>query len=254
MPGIGYLTLLSDGSLKGPIDKFLSVEERRSLIENFSMKANSVMFFIANKSKKVAQKYAGQIRDYLGKKLDLIDENRFEFCIVKDFPLFSYDEEQREIEFCHNPFSLPHGGIKAYEEKDVLDILAYQYDIVCNGIELSSGAVRNHNPEIMIKAFEIAGNSPYLGMKMCVGCWLEGGDQFGDIIKDIHYFVENKKVFCVHFRNVSSTLPKFEETLLEDGYMDMYKVMKAFVESDYDGVIHVDHVPVWTESCGGSFL
>ena len=102
------------------------------------------------------------------------------------------------------------------------------------------------------KAFELSRNSPYLGMKMCVGCWLEGGDQFGDIIKDIHYFVENKKVFCVHFRNVSSTLPKFEETLLEDGYMDMYKVMKAFVESDYDGVIHVDHVPVWTESCGGS--
>ena len=159
MPGIGYLTLLSDGSLKGPIDKFLSVEERRSLIENFSMKANSVMFFIANKSKKVAQKYAGQIRDYLGKKLDLIDENRFEFCIVKDFPLFSYDEEQRKIEFCHNPFSLPHGGIKAYEEKDVLDILAYQYDFVCNGYEMSSGAIRNHDIDSLVKGFEVVGYS-----------------------------------------------------------------------------------------------
>ena len=157
MPGIGYLTLLSDGSLKGPIDKFLSDEERRSLIENFSMKANSVMFFIANKSKKVAQKYAGQIRDYLGKKLDLIDENRFEFCIVKDFPLFSYDEEQRKIEFCHNPFSLPHGGIKVYEEKDVLDILAYQYDFVCNGYEMSSGAIRNHDIDSLVKGFEVVG-------------------------------------------------------------------------------------------------
>ena len=159
MPGIGYLTLPSDGSLKGPIDKFLSDEERRSLIENFSMKANSVMFFIANKSKKVAQKYAGQIRDYLGKKLDLIDENRFEFCIVKDFPLFSYDEEQRKIEFCHNPFSLPHGGIKAYEEKDVLDILAYQYDFVCNGYEMSSGAIRNHDIDSLVKGFEVVGYS-----------------------------------------------------------------------------------------------
>ena len=159
MPGIGYLTLLSDGSLKGPIDKFLSDEERQALIENFSMKANSVMFFIANKSKKVAQKYAGQIRDYLGKKLDLIDENRFEFCIVKDFPLFSYDEEQRKIEFCHNPFSLPHGGIKAYEEKDVLDILAYQYDFVCNGYEMSSGAIRNHDIDSLVKGFEVVGYS-----------------------------------------------------------------------------------------------
>ena len=157
MPGIGYLTLLSDGSLKGPIDKFLSDEERRSLIENFSMKANSVMFFIANKSKKVAQKYAGQIRDYLGKKLDLIDENRFEFCIVKDFPLFEFDEEKRKIEFCHNPFSLPHGGIKAYDEKDVLDILAYQYDFVCNGYEMASGAIRNHDIDSLVKGFEVVG-------------------------------------------------------------------------------------------------
>ena len=157
MPGIGYLTLLSDGSLKGPIDKFLSDEERNHLISDFHMKDDSVMFFIANKSKKVAQKYAGQIRDYLGKKLDLIDENRFEFCIVKDFPLFEFDEEKRKIEFCHNPFSLPHGGIKAYDEKDVLDILAYQYDFVCNGYEMASGAIRNHDIDSLVKGFEVVG-------------------------------------------------------------------------------------------------
>lgn len=100
-------------------------------------------------------------------------------------------------------------------------------------------------------AFELAGNSPYLGMKMCIGCWLEGGDKFGNVMEDIQYFVENKKVLLVHFRNVSSTIPYFEETLLEDGYMDMYELMKQFVRYDYDGAIHVDHVPVWGESVGG---
>ncbi|MTK06169.1 MAG: D-mannonate dehydratase [Hungatella sp.] len=100
-------------------------------------------------------------------------------------------------------------------------------------------------------AFELSGNSPYLGMKMCFGCWLEGGERFGNIIEDIRYFVENKKVFLVHFRNVSSTMPYFEETLLEDGYADMYELMKQLVRYDYDGAIHVDHVPVWGESVGG---
>lgn len=104
------------------------------------------------------------------------------------------------------------------------------------------------------RAFELAGNSPYLGMKLCVGCWLEGGEHFGNLLEDIKYFVEQKKVFCTHFRNVSSPIPRFEETLLEDGYMDMYKVMKQFVRSDYDGVIHVDHVPRWVESEGGENL
>lgn len=99
-------------------------------------------------------------------------------------------------------------------------------------------------------AFELAGNSPYLGMKMCIGCWLEGGKNFGNIIEDIKYFVKNKKVFCVHFRNVSSPLPRFEETLLEDGYMDMFKLMKTFVSSDYDGVLHADHVPLWGAGVG----
>ena len=101
------------------------------------------------------------------------------------------------------------------------------------------------------RAFELAGNSPYLGMKMCVGCWLEGGEQFGNILKDIRYFVENQKVLLVHFRNVSGTVPYFEETLLEDGYGDMYGIMKQFVRLDYDGMVHVDHVPVWGGSVGG---
>ncbi|MDF2871752.1 MAG: hypothetical protein K0R05_3327 [Anaerocolumna sp.] len=101
------------------------------------------------------------------------------------------------------------------------------------------------------RAFDMVGNSPYLGMKFCVGCWLEGGDRFGNLLEDIKYFVENKKVHIVHFRNVSNTLPYFEETLLEDGYMDMYKVMKQFVESGYDGAMHCDHVPDFTEGCGG---
>jgi len=100
-------------------------------------------------------------------------------------------------------------------------------------------------------AFELSGNSPYLGMKMCLGCWLEGGKQFGNVLEDIRYFIENKKVFLVHFRNVSSTMPYFEETLLEDGYMDMYKLMKQLVSCDYDGAIHVDHVPVWGKTVGG---
>lgn len=101
------------------------------------------------------------------------------------------------------------------------------------------------------KAFELAGNSPYLGMKMCIGCWLEGGKKFGNLLEDIRYFVEQKKVLSVHFRNVSGCVPKFEETLIEDGYMDMYQVMKQFVTSGYDGPMSVDHVPDYVDSCGG---
>ena len=101
------------------------------------------------------------------------------------------------------------------------------------------------------RAFEMAGNSPYLGMKMCIGCWLEGGDEFGNVMEDIRYFTTQQKVLIVHFRNVSGTNPYFEETLLEDGYMDMYQLMKQFVSCDYDGLMHVDHVPEYVESCGG---
>ena len=157
MPGIGYVTLMEDGSLKGPIDKFLSDEERTNLIKEFGMKTNSVMFFIANRNKKIAQKFAGQIRNELGRKCDLIDKNKLELCIINDFPMFEYDEEAKKYEFCHNPFSMPHGGIKDYETKSPDEILAYQFDFVCNGNEMASGAVRNHDLDSLAKGFEIVG-------------------------------------------------------------------------------------------------
>ena len=159
MPGIGYITLMSDGSLKGPIDKFLSDEERKNLIEKFDMKENSVMFFIANRNKLHAQKFAGLIRNELGRKMNLIDNNKLELCIINDFPMFEFDEQTKKWEFCHNPFSLPLGGIKDYEEKDPGEILAYQFDFVCNGNEMASGAIRNHDLDSLAKGFEIVGYS-----------------------------------------------------------------------------------------------
>ena len=159
MPGIGYITLMSDGSLKGPIDKFLSDEERKNLIQEFDMKENSVMFFIAHRNKLHAQKFAGLIRNELGRKMNLIDNNKLELCIINDFPMFEFDEQNKKWEFCHNPFSLPHGGIKDYEEKDPGEILAYQFDFVCNGNEMASGAIRNHDLDSLAKGFEIVGYS-----------------------------------------------------------------------------------------------
>ncbi len=159
MPGIGYITLMEDGSLKGPIDKFLSESERESLVKDFGMKTNSVMFFIANRNKLMAQKFAGQIRNELGRKCELIDPNKLELCIINDFPMFEYDEIHKKYEFCHNPFSLPHGGMKDYEEKNPDEILAYQFDFVCNGNEMASGAVRNHDLDSLAKGFEIVGYS-----------------------------------------------------------------------------------------------
>lgn len=157
MPGIGYLTLTKDKTFKGPIDKFLNDTERKDLIEFLSMKENSVVFFIANKNKKVAQKFSGQIRTYLGNKLNLIDENRIELCIINDFPMFEYDEKLRKYEFCHNPFSLPHESDIEYNKDNMDEILAYQYDFVCNGNEMASGAIRNSNVESLIKGFEVVG-------------------------------------------------------------------------------------------------
>ncbi len=156
MPGIGYLTLLEDGSLKGPIDKFLSDEERKELIQKFSMKTNSVMFFIADRNIKMARKLAGMIRIELGRKLNLMDENELKLCIVNDFPMFEYDRQTKKYEFAHNPFSLPH-NFDDYDLKDLENILAYQYDFVCNGYEMASGAIRNHNLEALRKGFEIVG-------------------------------------------------------------------------------------------------
>lgn len=157
MPGIGYLTLTNEGSLKGPIDKFLSEQERKKLITVCQMKPNSVLFFIANRNLKLALKYASLIRTYLGEKCALIDKDKLELCIIKDFPMFEYDEEKKKIDFCHNPFSLPHHGLKDYDTDDVLSILAYQYDFVCNGFEMASGAIRNHDLESLVKGFEVVG-------------------------------------------------------------------------------------------------
>ena len=157
MPGIGYISVLDDMTFKGPIDKFLSEEERKQLIETASLKEGSVLFFIADKHELTAATQAGMIRTALGERLSLIDNNKFEFCFIVDFPMYEYSEEEGKYIFTHNPFSMPQGGMDALINQKTEDILAYQYDIVCNGVELSSGAVRNHDVNIMEKAFEIAG-------------------------------------------------------------------------------------------------
>ncbi len=157
MPGIGYLTLTKEGTFKGPIDKFLTNTEREDLIKYLDMKENSVVFFIANKVLKVAQKFAGLIRIELGRKLDLIDKDRIELCIINDFPMFEYDDKTRKYEFCHNPFSLPHARDIEYNKDNVDKVLAYQYDFVCNGNEMASGAIRNSNLDSLVKGFEVVG-------------------------------------------------------------------------------------------------
>jgi aspartyl-tRNA synthetase len=156
MKGLGYISVLEDGSLKGPIVKFLSAEKQAALKKDLSLKNNDTLFFIADTPKAV-DSLAGQIRTALGTQLNLINKNKFELCFIVDFPMYGKNEETGAVEFTHNPFSMPQGGLAALETKDPLDILAWQYDIVCNGVELSSGAVRNHLPEVMVKAFEIAG-------------------------------------------------------------------------------------------------
>ena len=155
MPGLGYLEVQEDMSLKGPIDKFIPVDLKKKLIKIADLKSEDTIFFIADNEKR-ASELAGQIRIELGKRLELIDENSFQFAWIVDFPMYELEDDEK-IAFCHNPFSMPQGGMEALLTKNPLEILAYQYDIVCNGIELSSGAVRNHDPEIMVKAFEIAG-------------------------------------------------------------------------------------------------
>ena len=156
MGGLGYLEVLEDLSYKGPIDKFIPDDMKEEMKNLAGLQAGDTIFFIAD-NEKLASLYAGQIRTELGERLDLIDKNAYRFCYINDFPMYEYDKEEKKYIFTHNPFSMPQGGLAALTEKDPEDILAYQYDIVCNGIELSSGAVRNHNLDIMIKAFEIAG-------------------------------------------------------------------------------------------------
>jgi aspartyl-tRNA synthetase len=155
MKGLGYLTLTGD-AFKGPIEKFLNDEQKKQLISDVGMKDGDTLFFICDAAS-VVNKLAGEIRMWLGENLELIDKDAFEFCYVVDFPMYERDPETNQIGFTHNPFSMPQGGLEALETRNPLDILAYQYDIVCNGVELSSGAVRNHSPEIMKKAFAIAG-------------------------------------------------------------------------------------------------
>ena len=153
--GMAYI-IWTGGEEKSPIVKFMKREELDQLKELGNIAEGDVMFFLADKEKAVAT-IAGQVRTELGNRLGLLDKNAFRFCWITDFPMFELDEETNKIIFSHNPFSMPQGGMDALINKDPLDILAYQYDIVCNGVELSSGAIRNHRPEVMYKAFEIAG-------------------------------------------------------------------------------------------------
>ncbi|MCD8391112.1 MAG: aspartate--tRNA ligase [Firmicutes bacterium] len=156
MGGLGYLEVLEDRTYKGPIDKFIPDDMKSELADIIGLTPGDTVFFIAD-SEKQAALYAGQIRNELAARLDLLEKNAYRFCYINDFPMYERDEETGEIGFTHNPFSMPQGGLDALNTKDPLDILAYQYDIVCNGVELSSGAVRNHDLQIMVKAFEIAG-------------------------------------------------------------------------------------------------
>ena len=153
--GLGYITQ-KGGELGGPIAKNHGEEATRRLIGELGLGSDDGLFFAAGKEAQAA-KLAGVARTRIAEQLGLIDENRFDFCWIVDFPMYEYDEEAKKVDFSHNPFSMPQGELEALETKDPLDILAYQYDIVCNGVELSSGAIRNHRPDIMYKAFEIAG-------------------------------------------------------------------------------------------------
>ncbi len=156
MAGLGYLEVDEEMAYKGPIDKFIPEELKKELARLAGLSEGDTIFFIADKEARAAY-YAGRLRTELGEKLELIEKRAFRFCYVNDFPMFELDEETKQIGFTHNPFSMPQGGLEALQTKDPLEILAYQYDIVCNGVELSSGAVRSHDMEIMAKAFEIAG-------------------------------------------------------------------------------------------------
>ena len=158
MGGLGYLEVGDDLSYKGPIDKFIPAELKGEMADLAALEPGDTIFFIADRKERAAV-LAGQIRTELGKRLDLIEKQAYRFCFVNDFPMYEYDAEEKKINFTHNPFSMPQGGLDALNNKDPLDILAYQYDIVCNGVELSSGAVRNHDIDVMVKAFEIAGYS-----------------------------------------------------------------------------------------------
>lgn len=156
MKGLGYISVNADMTYKGPIDKFMTDEQKKEIAQTADLQPEDVLYFISDEPDTVAR-YAGQIRTEVAKRLNLIDKDRFEFCYIVDFPMFEINEETGKIDFTHNPFSMPQGEMEALETMNPLDINAYQYDIVCNGYELSSGAVRNHRTDVMVKAFEIAG-------------------------------------------------------------------------------------------------
>ena len=158
MGGLGYLEVMEDKSYKGPIDKFIPDDMKQEFAELTGLEVGDTIFCIADKEER-ANRFAGQLRNELGERLDLIEKNAFRFCFVNDFPMYEYNKDEKKMDFTHNPFSMPQGGLEALNTMNPEDILAYQYDIVCNGVELSSGAVRNHDLDIMVKAFEIAGYS-----------------------------------------------------------------------------------------------
>ncbi len=153
--GLAWIAL-KEGEMRGPIVKFLSEDEKKALIERTGAKEGDALFFGAG-ARPATNALMGKVRTYLANAMGIIDKSRAEFCWIVDFPMFEYNEDEKKIDFSHNPFSMPQGGMEALETMDPLDILAYQYDLVCNGIELSSGAIRNHRPEVMLKAFSIAG-------------------------------------------------------------------------------------------------
>lgn len=174
MKGLGYLTVLENGSFKGPIAKFLSDEKKATLTNDLALKTDDTLFFICD-APKVVNLLAGQIRTALGERMNIIDKDRFEMCFITDFPMYEKNDEGK-LDFTHNPFSMPQGEMDALLNQDPLTIKAYQYDIVCNGVELSSGAVRNHRPDVMIKAFELAGYSAE-----------EVEKRFGALFRAFHY-------------------------------------------------------------------
>ena len=173
-PGLGYI-FFKDGAGSGPIAKNIGEERTTAIREQLNLKDGDAVFFACGVPSKFAD-FAGRARTRVGTELKLVDEDRFEFCWIIDFPMFEWDEDEKKVDFSHNPFSMPQGGLEALETKDPLEINAYQYDIVCNGIELSSGAIRNHKPEIMEKAFAIAGYDKSV---------LE--DKFGGMLRALQY-------------------------------------------------------------------
>ena len=156
--GLAWVKLTEEGP-QGGIAKFVTDEVKKGLEEKLGAKTGDSLFFVADEKLETVQKIAGLVRIELGKRLDLLEKDTYRFCFIVDFPMYEYNEEEGKIDFNHNPFSMPQGGMEALNTMDPLDVVAYQYDVVCNGYEMASGAVRNHDPELMVKAFEIAGYS-----------------------------------------------------------------------------------------------